>query len=905
MMRKGVIVVAAGCLAFTGSPGCAKYRHPERQTAAAAAPLVPAASQPSPDDPSYFTLDQIAPVPRLPATRKRPTTAPAPLDALQDYAQGHAALARGDRNTAVNQLEKAAAVDPDSPEILEDLAKAYGATDKALQTYERALALDPDNLSLHEKLGRQYLIKNRVDDALLHFRLATQTTDYAEDDEAAAVVDFFLARTLQRKGYDRAALDQYARLVKRLDNPSISSRSNPELLSLLSQPEVLYAQVGELYEKHQEYAEAVRAYELAAERSPDNFDYQARLTRALVNVHRGDDARRRAQDLVTRFRANADSLKLLQEVYQRTGRPGDVIEALVALRKQRPGDSSLLFALADAYKQAGRLPDAERLLLDESRKPGADSAEIIRRLFTMYDERNDVEGAARLLTNALAANPDSLRQLLPLWAQLLKPTRANQLRPTLLQKLKVNPSAEAARLYWLSVDAMLWNRDAMARSALEQGAALKPPFPPIYRSLVADYWSRPDWDDAQKARESAQLARTATEQGNRALAAELEGLSLLRQKKPDQAAAKLAESIQLGNKAPDVQLTQARALREAGDERRGEQLLWKIVGDTPAYEDAYVELFRLYLDQGQPTKAVNVLGKWLAADPGNVDARVLRAQLMERAGRTESAEAELLDLFHDQPESPQILGALFQFYSSTHRIEEYINKLEEERKARPGNREAVQQLVEIYYDQKRLPEALRVLDAARDAVKTDPDLLYYVAHVYGRIDQKETEEKLLQEVVRLDPKHASANNDLGYTWTEEGRNLGQAEDLIRVAVNAEPDNQSFLDSLGWVLYKRSKFAEALPYFERAIGPASRPDPVVLDHMGDVLYRLSRKADAAKQWQRAQQRLGEPDQANSEREDLKKLRLQLMQKLRQQEKGQPVEVAPTAADSTPASTQAKN
>ncbi|HEU4598260.1 MAG TPA: tetratricopeptide repeat protein, partial [Solirubrobacterales bacterium] len=539
------------------------------------------------------------------------------------------------------------------------------------------------------------------------------------------------------------------------------------------------------------------------------------------------------------------------------------------------------------------------------RKPGADSTEFIRRLFTMYDERDDVEGAARLLTNALAANPDSLRQLLPLWARLLKPTRANQLRPPLLQKLKVDPAAEAARLYWLSLDAALWNRDALARSALEQGAALKPPFPPIYRALVADYWSRPDWDDAQKVRESAQLARTVAGQGNRALAAELEGLSLRQQKKFDDAAARFAESIQLGNKAPDVQLTQARALREAGDDRRAEQQLWKIVSDTPTYEDAYVELFRMYLDQGQPAKAVNVLGKWLAADPGNVDARVLRAQLMQRAGRTDSAEAELLDLFHDQPESPQILGALFQFYSATHRIEEYISKLEEERKARPGNREAVQQLVEIYYDQKRLPEALRVLDAARDAVRNDPDLLYYVAHVYGRIDQRETEEKLLQEVIRLDPRHASANNDLGYTWTEEGRNLAKAEDLIRVAVAAEPDNQSFLDSLGWVLYKRSKFAEALPYFERAIGPASRPDPVVLDHMGDVLYRLSRKPEAAKQWQRAQQRLGEPDQANSEREDLKKLRLQLMQKLRQQEKGQPVDVAPTAADSTPASTQAKN
>jgi tetratricopeptide (TPR) repeat protein len=902
MMRTGLIVVAVGSFAFAAT-GCAKDSRPERASAPAVAPAATLpASRPAPDDPSYFALDQILPVPQLPKPKPRAATGPAPLDALQGFAQGHAALARGDRNSAVNVLEKAAALDPESPEILEDLARAYGATDKALETYERALALDPDNLALHEKLGRQYLIKNRPDDALLHFRLATQTTDYAQDNEAAAVVDFFLARALQRRGYDRAALDTYAKLVKRLDNPAgISSRSNPELLSLLSQPEVLYSQIGELYEKHREYADAVRAYELAAERAPENFDYQARLTRALVHVNRAPDAKRRAQELVTRFRANPDSLKLLRDVYAAAGRQGDVVDALVALRKERPDDAPLLFALADAYKQAGRIGDAERLLWSEAKRTGADDAEVVRRLYAMYDDRDDVEGAVRLLTNALAKDPDALRQLLPLWADLLKPSRRRQIRPALLQNLKVDAAAEPARLFWLARAAELWNRDAMVRSALEQGAAIDPPFPPIYRALIGEYFSRPDWDEAQKVAEAAKLAKHVADRGNAALAAELEGLSFLHRKGiARDAARKLGESIALGNKAPDVQLTQAMALRAAGEESRAEQLLWKVVSDSPTYEDAYVELFRFYSGQSQAAKAINVLGKWLAADPGNVHARILRARLMS-GRRGDSAEAELLALFRDQPENTEILGALFQFYSDAHRIEDYINKLEEERKAHPENREAVEQLVEIYHAQKRLPEALRVLDAARDAVRNDPDLLYYIAHVYGRIDQKETEEKLLQEVIRLDPKHASANNDLGYTWTEEGKNLAQAEDLIRVAVTAEPDNQSFLDSLGWVLYKRSKFAEALPYFERAIGPASRPDPVVLDHMGDVLYRLSKNDQAAKQWKRAQDRL---EQVDSEREDLKKLRLQLMQKLRQQEKGQPVEVAPIA-DATATGPQAKN
>jgi tetratricopeptide (TPR) repeat protein len=899
MMRKAVVeaaivVVVAGFMVLA-STGCASRRG-AIGGGGAAAPAQRAVTAPAhdPDDPAYFTLEQIQPPLQLAKPKAAPTTAPrrAPLNALEYYAKAHAALARGDRNTAINLLEKAVSVDPDSPEIYEELGKAYGAQDKALTAYERALELDPDNLQLHEKLGRQYLIKNRIDESLAHLRLALQTTEYAEDNESAAVIDFFLARVLQRKGYDRAALDQYAKLVKRLDGPSVSSHSNPELLSLLSQPEVLYGQIGELYEKHQEYDEAIRAYELAVERAPDSFDFQSRLTHTLVAAGQSDEAQKRAQSLVTRFRASPESLKLLHEVYQKLGHEDQLVPVLAQLHKERPTDQSLIFALGDAYQQAGRLHDAETLLMNEARR-GDNDGEVVRRLFNMYVERDDLEGAVRLLVNALAANPDSLRQISPMWSDLLKPSRRSRVRLPMLQKLKVEPASEASRLFWVSRIADIWNRDALARGALEQGAALKPAFPPIYRSLIGEYWSRPDWDDAQKMEESAKLAQTVRDQGNAALAAELEGLSLLRQKtKASEAADKLAESIKLGNKAPDVQLTQAIALRLSGNSSKAEQLLWKVISDTPSYEDAYGELFGYYLEQGDPAKAVNVLAKWLTADPGNVHARVLRARLMQQGNRPDAAEAELLALFHDQPQSAEILLALYNFYSDAHRIEEYISKLEEERKTHPDNREAVEQLVQIYHERNRLPEALRVLDAARQAVANDPDLLYYIAHVYGRIDQKQTEEQLLQEVIKLDPRNAPASNDLGYGWADEGKNLPEAENLIRIAVDAEPDNQSFLDSLGWVLYKRSKFAEALTYFEKAIGPATRPDPVVLDHMGDVLYRLSHGGEAVKQWKRAQERL---DQVDSEREDLKKLRLQLMQKLRQQEKGQPVEVAPTAAE----------
>jgi Tfp pilus assembly protein PilF len=116
--------------------------------------------------------------------------------------------------------------------------------------------------------------------------------------------------------------------------------------------------------------------------------------------------------------------------------------------------------------------------------------------------------------------------------------------------------------------------------------------------------------------------------------------------------------------------------------------------------------------------------------------------------------------------------------------------------------------------------------------------------------------------------------------------------MIRIAVDAEPDNESFLDSLGWVLYKRAHFDEARVYFERAIAPATFPDPVVLDHLGDTLYRLSDDKLAKARWSEAMTRIGALADAGAMRDELIKLRLVLIGKIRQADQGKPVTVAPT-------------
>src|SRR5207253_5600732 len=134
-----------------------------------------------------------------------------------------------------------------------------------------------------------------------HLRLALQTDDYTSDDDAAAMVDYYLCRALQRKGYDRAAIDQYDTLLKRLQHPTLGIRGNPEMAYIAAHPEGLYLDVGRLYEKHHQYDLALRAYQFVEDRS-DSFENHARVVSTLVAAGKNDDAVHKSIALVDRYR---------------------------------------------------------------------------------------------------------------------------------------------------------------------------------------------------------------------------------------------------------------------------------------------------------------------------------------------------------------------------------------------------------------------------------------------------------------------------------------------------------------------------------------------------------------------------------------------------------------------------
>jgi Flp pilus assembly protein TadD len=147
--------------------------------------------------------------------------------------------------------------------------------------------------------------------------------------------------------------------------------------------------------------------------------------------------------------------------------------------------------------------------------------------------------------------------------------------------------------------------------------------------------------------------------------------------------------------------------------------------------------------------------------------------------------------------------------------------------------------------------------------------------IYVNLDRFAEGEKELEILLEKEPDDPGINNDLGYLYADQGKNLEKAESMIRKAVEEEPDNSAYLDSLGWVLYKRGRVKEAVEPLEKAAASKeSNSDPTMHDHLGDIYYSL-KQADKAKScWERAEKiaaKSSPPDKKLSEiRKKLKAL-----------------------------------
>lgn len=810
-------------------------------------------------------------------------TAPArpPVEALALYARARAALAGNRRQAAIQALEEAIRLDPQSSTLHEELGMALRGRDAArsLAVLERAIELDPGNFKLHLELARQYLGGNELDRAGWHLLRARRSPEYGRSDGDAAAVDLLLGRTLQSRGFELAALECYTSLLERLRRPDFTFRLRPELAALTQQPEVVLVEIARLQESLGRPADALRSMEEVARRRGADRSVRARIALLQAKSGQSEPAISGAMALLEETGAARDATELVQEVFAALGR-SDALKDELQARAKGPRGAAYQLALLRVLR-VQRDAAAIDAVLEQALAAERPDPRLFGEIVGAYRDIGRPQSAVAAIVRALAAQSLPVAPLLNHLEVLLDPrgvprVHVEDLKPGL---------PESARAYVQFLVLQSRQRPLAAHNALDRALNADPILPVVFRGAYLQALSSLR-DEPLRAR-IEELQALAERRGAAGIAAELRGLVALREGRHADAERHFAAAVELGNDDPVVLMQQVAACRGAAENARAESLLWKIAGDHPEHDAAWTVLFETAVAQRNGQQALMTLRRWLSANPSSAAARLRQAALAVQAQQADQAEQILRSLFDEFDRQPELILGVVAVLRQAGREATALDWLEARRKEQPDNLVLIGVLVELLGGQQRTDEALRVVDAARAAMADSADGLYVVAGLYARLDRALLAHEALRQVLRLDPRHASAANDLGYSLADEGGDLEEAERLVRIAVEQEPDTPAYLDSLGWVLYKRGRFEQAEPLLARAIEIDTAPDPVVLDHLADVRWRLGRRDEAVAAWKRAIELLErQPNREPS-------LKLKIQGKLRAVDSGGSVEVAPVA------------
>lgn len=121
--------------------------------------------------------------------------------------------------------------------------------------------------------------------------------------------------------------------------------------------------------------------------------------------------------------------------------------------------------------------------------------------------------------------------------------------------------------------------------------------------------------------------------------------------------------------------------------------------------------------------------------------------------------------------------------------------------------------------------------------------------LYEEINDIKKAEKAFRKSVKLDSTLSESYNYWGYMLAERGLKLDTAKILVEKALEFEPDNGYYLDSMGWVYYMMGKYDSAFVYLKRAVEFVP-DDPVIVEHLGDVYLKLNQIDKAINYWQEA-------------------------------------------------------
>ena len=256
-----------------------------------------------------------------------------------------------------------------------------------------------------------------------------------------------------------------------------------------------------------------------------------------------------------------------------------------------------------------------------------------------------------------------------------------------------------------------------------------------------------------------------------------------------------------------------------------------------------------YQEIGQPDKAIAAFEDARKLAPGDpaVAGYLIEANIAAKkyAAAVEVAKSALAQ----HPNDLRLTRLQAQALRHNGKADQGIALMEEALTHHADDPIAYISLAQAYSEAERGAQAVKVLQDAQTRFPTDDGIAFELGTVFDKQKKFAEAESAFRQVLSRDPENAIALNYLGYMLAERGERLDESVGYLKKALLVEPENPSYLDSLGWAYFKADKLDLAETNLKRAADQL-KTNSVIQEHYGQVLFKLGRYDEAIAAWTRA-------------------------------------------------------
>ena len=156
---------------------------------------------------------------------------------------------------------------------------------------------------------------------------------------------------------------------------------------------------------------------------------------------------------------------------------------------------------------------------------------------------------------------------------------------------------------------------------------------------------------------------------------------------------------------------------------------------------------------------------------------------------------------------------------------------------------SVQYILGLCYSRIKMnDEAIDFYNRALTISPNSINVLHSIAILYDDIGEWVKSDKIYDQLIDNDPKDAQAFNNYAYSLVERNKDLKRALAYAKKAVELEPKNPSYLDTIGWAYFKMDDLKRAKKYIRQSI-EIQDDNSVVLEHFGDILMKSNDSVNA--------------------------------------------------------------